>query len=180
LAAITHPPFLVPFKDLRIVEPAALATPAARAWLDYWAELCARAPEGRPRRGDLDLIRDRPHLARLAVWIEVLADDYRYLLAGEDVRWLFGQSIKGLKLSQIRFTGFADVTRAQYDRAVSSGTPCCSIGSYAFSAQSSYRVGGTVTEREMVMMPFRNEDGAVDRLLAGLAFDTPGGRGRCA
>lgn len=167
-------PFVVPLKDLRIVEPAALTMPAAQDWLGYWRELCTRAPDGRPRRSDLDLIRDRPYLARLAVWIEVLDGDYRFILAGEDVRWLFGRSIKDLRLSQIRFTNFVETTWQQYDTAVASGQPCCSIGSYQFSHASSYRVGGTVTRREIAMLPFRNADGAVDRLLAGMAFDTPG------
>ena len=108
------------------------------------------------------------------VWIEVLDGDYRFILAGEDVRWLFGRSIKDLRLSQIRFTNFVETTWQQYDTAVASGQPCCSIGSYQFSHASSYRVGGTVTRREIAMLPFRNADGAVDRLLAGMAFDTPG------
>jgi hypothetical protein len=167
-------PFVVPFKDLRIVAPEAMTMQATHHWLGYWGELCARAPDGRPRRSDLDLIRDRPHLARLAVWIGVLDGDYRFILAGEDVRWLFGRSIKDLRLSQIRFTNFVETTWQQYDTAVASGQPCCSVGSYQVSGQSSYRVGGTVTEREIVMLPFVNAEGKVDRLLAGMAFDTPG------
>mgnify|MGYP006274536161 CR=1 FL=1 len=167
-------PFVVPLTDLRIVAPDALQMEAAHDWLDYWRVLCQRAPDGVARRADLDLIRDRPHLARLAVWIEVLDGDYRFILAGEDVRWLFGRSIKDLRLSQIRFTNFVETTWQQYDTAVASGQPCCSVGGYQFSPASSYRVGGSVTERELVMLPFRNADGAVDRLLAGMAFDTPG------
>jgi hypothetical protein len=167
-------PFVVPLKDLRIVAPDQLRRQAARDWLGYWRELAAQVPDGVPRRSDLDLIRDRPHLARLAVWIEVLDGDYRFILAGEDVRWLFGRSIKDLRLSEIRFTAFTETTWQQYDTAVATRAPCCSVGSYQFSGQSSYRVGGTVTEREMVMLPFVNADGEVDRLLAGMAFDTPG------
>jgi hypothetical protein len=167
-------PFVVPLKDLRIVEPDALKMQAAHDWLDYWRALCRRAPDGVARRSDLDLIRDRPHLARLAVWIEVLEGDYRFILAGEDVRWLFGRSIKDLRLSEIRFTAFIETTWQQYDTAVAARQPCCSVGSYQFSGQSSYRVGGTVTEREIVMLPFVNAEGTVDRLLAGMAFDTPG------
>jgi hypothetical protein len=164
-------PFIVPLKDLRLVEPAALSMPEAQDWLGYWHALSARAPDGVARRADLDLIRDRPHLARLAVWIEVLADDYRFILAGEDVRWLFGRSIKDLRLSDIDFSGFTERTRQQYDTAVITRRPCCSIGDYRSSEESSYRVGGTVTRREIAMLPFVNADGAVDRLLAGMAFN---------
>ncbi|MBK1667431.1 hypothetical protein CKO28_05225 [Rhodovibrio sodomensis] len=164
--------FVVPLKELRLVEPDALTMPAAHAWLGYWRELCERAPDGMARRADLDLIRDRPQLARLAVWIEVLTDDYRFILAGEDVRALFGRSIKDLKLSEIRFTGCAETTWRQYDAAVETRQPCCSIGRYYFSDASSYQVGGTRATREMAMLPFVNPDGAVDRLLAGMAFDT--------
>jgi hypothetical protein len=167
-------PFVVPLTDLHIVAPDALQMEAAHDWLDYWRVLCRRAPDGVARRADLDLIRDRPHLARLAVWIEVLDGDYRFILAGEDVRWLFGRSIKGLRLSEIRFTAFTETTWQQYDTAVATRRPCCSVGSYRFSGQSSYRVGGTVTEREVVMLPFVDDAGKVDRLLAGMAFDTPG------
>ncbi len=168
--------FVVPFKDLHLVDPDALSMAATRDWLGYWHELSARAPEGVPRRSDLDLIRDRPHLARLAVWIEVLGGDYRFILAGEDVRWLFGRSIRDLRLSEIHFAAFAETSWRQYDTAVATRRPCCSVGRYQFSDQSSYRVGGTVTEREMAMLPFVNAAGAVDRLLAGMAFETPGPR----
>jgi hypothetical protein len=164
--------FVVPLKQLRLVEPDALTMPAAHEWLGYWQELCDRAPDGMARRADLDLIRDRPHLARLAVWIEVLPGDYRFILAGEDVRALFGRSIKGLRLSELRFTGCAETTWRQYDAAVETRKPCCSIGKYHFSDASSYQVGGTVAAREIAMLPFVNADGAVDRLLAGMAFDT--------
>ena len=168
------PPFLSPLTDLRLVAPEALAMPASYDWLSYWDALSAQAPEGVARRADLDLIRDRPQLARLAVWIEVLADDYRFILAGEDVRWLFGRSIRGMWLSDIDFNGFGRLTRQQYDTAVADRRPCCSLAACRFSPDSTYRVGGTVTRREMSMLPFVNADGAVDRLLAGMAFDLPG------
>jgi hypothetical protein len=169
-------PLFVPLKDMQIVEPDALVRPAAHDWLSYWRALAAGSPDGVPRRADLDLIRDRPHLAPLAVWVEVLDDDYRYILAGEDVRWLFSRSIKDLRLSDLRVNGFAETARRQYDTAVATGRPCCSIGSYRFGAGSGDRVGGKVTEREMVIMPFANADGTIDRLLVGMAFETPGTR----
>lgn len=175
----TH--FSVPLKALEIVSPSELTLETARAWHAYWLDLQQNSGGDVPARSELDLIRRRPDLAGLAVWIEVLADDYRFRLAGEEVRRLFGRSIKGLHFSEIDFGSFRETTRRQYDTAVAQRRPCCSVGTYTFRPESAYRLGGT-TLREVVMMPFCNAMGAIDRLLAGMAFDAgtlePAGPGR--
>lgn len=159
---MTNPSNHIPHVDWERVDPDDLSLPDSRRWLDYWRSL-AEESGAPPSRERLNVIGDRPSLAPLVLWAEVLEDgDYFYRVMGELVRHYVGFSLKGKKLSEIDLNGSDGFIARKYAEAVSTGRPVCSRGRYGFGDQS--------VAREAVVMPFAEPDGRIAHLLIGMAF----------
>lgn len=142
---------------------AQISLPHTREWLDYWRYLAGDT--ACPNRQSLSLIADRPRLASLAVWVEVLEDDYLYRVAGEEVTRQFGLSLKGKRFSEIDFQGAGPLIRALYEQAILLRAPMITRGFYQFEKERRARW-------EATCMPFLGSEDTVSNLLIGTSFAT--------
>lgn len=140
----------------------ALSLPAARDWLAYWRELGGR-PGQPPERAAMNMPAQRPALCQLALWVQLLDDDYLIRLAGEEVRRRFGVRLAGYHLSELPMGHDARDVRRCYDAACSARAPVCARGYYDFGR-------GPDTRWEACFMPFVDGGTQVTHLLVGAAY----------
>jgi hypothetical protein len=139
-----------------------VSLPTAREWLIYWQELGGR-PGHPPERGALDMPAQRPALCKLALWVQLLDDDYLFRLAGEEVRRRFGARLAGYRLSELPLGADARDVRRCYDTASRTRAPVCARGFYDFGE-------GPDTRWEACFMPFVDGGARVSHLLVGAAY----------
>jgi len=139
-------------------------TPLRRLF-EYWrAKASARVA---PRRCDIDPVLEIPAIVPHVGLVEVLEGgrDFRFRLAGGEMRDMFGRELRGARLSEIRLNDDAAGTLAEYQAVATTCRPGCRFHDFT-------QRGGQRIRYECLVCPLIDDHGQVHMLLVGMCFDS--------
>lgn len=136
-----------------------------RQLFDYWrTKASSRAA---PRRADIDPVLEIPSVVPHVGLVDVLEGgrDFRFRVAGGEMRDMFGRELRGLKLSETRLNDDGDASLVEFRQVVATGRPGCRFHDFT-------QRGGQRIRYERLLCPLTNDGGQVHMLLLGVCFDS--------